>query len=181
MNLKFYWTRWKWHSRITNMELRLSPICAFKFPVHRNFGFCDVMWLPLLLGSRASFVWNNWATYDVMQSKMAARGKFKSKWRRQANPVLPDTDILWLVFQPKFEIREYFLQLNVRLLKEWLNNRSSSKLLLLYSLFGVWKCDETLSLVFDILLKRSLNYTSSLPGSLFLPPPGTSERSWERG
>ena len=30
--------------------------------------------------------------YDVMYSKMAALGKFKSKYRWWANPVLPDTD-----------------------------------------------------------------------------------------
>ena len=30
--------------------------------------------------------------------------------------VLPDTDTSSLYFQPKFEIRQYFLQVNVRLL-----------------------------------------------------------------
>ena len=51
--------------------LLLSLIFAFKFPMHRHFGFCDAIWLPLLLGSRASCAKQ---PYDVMKSKMAARG-----------------------------------------------------------------------------------------------------------
>ena len=42
-------------------------------PVHRHFGFCDVNWLPLLLGSWASCVWNNSPRSMYQYSNMAPR------------------------------------------------------------------------------------------------------------
>ena len=53
---------------------------AFKFPVRCHFGFYDVNALRLLLGSRGSFVGNNYIgqRIDVINSKMAACRKFKS-------------------------------------------------------------------------------------------------------
>ena len=44
---------------------------------------------------------------------MVVRGRFKTKYRWYANPVLPDTDTSSLSFQLKFEIRQYILQFKV--------------------------------------------------------------------
>ena len=48
--------------KCVNNSIWLSTILAFKFPGRRDFEFYDVLWLPLLLVSRSSFVWNNWVT-----------------------------------------------------------------------------------------------------------------------
>ena len=54
-----------------------------------------------------------------MKAKMTAPGKFKMKNRRQSNSVLSYTEILFLCFPTRFEIRSYFQQFTVNLFREW--------------------------------------------------------------